>query len=1520
MAVFTPTITGLTSLTTENINIDNNSITALNSSIEQVSYTSVTTNLFNYSEQFDNSYWTKYQASITANAGVAPDGTTTADKFIPDTTASSVHVIDTIGFGVVPAGTYALSVYVKADGYNFFHLRVDGVNNFFNLTTGVVVSTGTGVTTTIEDSGNGWYRCSATRTFGGAARASFGITETGTSRNFTGDGTKGGLLWGAQIEATALTGYLPTTSASLSGITGVTRGVSGTTAATASSGGVVTLGSASTTLTTTITTTQIGIPLASLTGISSSGTASIGTSNMDLNLSASGTGSVTINEIKTNSVTGEVIPGKLGGTGFTGSLLIGHSTTGTLNAAEGNTGVGIEALDALTSGDSNTAVGYRSATSLSTGINNTSIGETSLFFIQSGSHNTAIGHQSLYANVGGVNNTGVGRVSLGAVNSGNQNVGIGKSAGNNITTGSGNVIIGTVDADSATGNRQLKIAGNDFNTITTWIKGDSSGLVTMSGGISTPTITGLTSLTTENVNIDNNSITALNSSIEQVSYTSVTTNIFTNSQTFNTGDWQTLNSTVAVNNTTAPDGTTTADKITQNSGSTNVDLSNLRDVGLTSNSGTDYTISIHAKISANRNFLVINEHISSDAFRKTWFNLSNGTVGTNYSSHTATITDVGNGWYRCSITVTSTVTNTDSIIMFGPAETDGTHIITDNQGSMFFWGAQLEESATLTGYLTTTSASLSGLTGVTRGGSGTTAATASSGGVVTLGNTSTTLSVNITATQDYIPLASLTGVAASGTASIGTSNMDLNLSASGTGSVTINEIKTNSVTGEVIPGKIGGTNFSNSLLIGHSTTGTLNSAGQNIGVGIQALDAITSGDANTAIGFGAGTNISSGTSNTAIGYKALLQNQVGSSNTALGHQAGQLVTGDWNVCIGKQSGDTITSGDGNVCIGPEVTVDNAAGDTQLKIGSMATGGGAEGTDVMWLSGDSSGNLVIPSDLTLANNKKVIFGDAGENIVGDGTDLTVSTSNDIIVDATRDIILDGGQSTKFKDDGSIFLSISNSSGIRLTSQISDNDILFRGNDGGSFITALTLDMSDAGRAIFNSSIAMGTSTISNHSTGDITGVGKIVFGSNNSNTNTRIFKNNNKLNIQEGSSGFTILDPSSNTTLDIDADQNISIPNGTLTVGDTVTAPNSNIIQWQSTIITASATVVANKGYFVNTTSNVVTITLPASAIVGDQIILNDYAGTWDNNVVTINRNGLKIQGGTDNLEYSTEFQSVHLVYSGATKGWIPLLNSDHLFNATGGTESAYSSGGNNYKVHTFTSSGTFTAEASGSVDYLVAAGGASGGAGGGGGAGGYLVASGFSVNKGNHTVVVGAGGTGSGSGNGSNGSNSSFSSITSTGGGGGGGDGQGGFSGGSGGGGGTTGGGSSSGGAGTAGQGNAGGNQTHASSGGGGGGSGSIGSNSSGGTAGQGGTALSSSINGTSTARAGGGGGGNRSGTGVPASGGGGGAGNGTNVSGGTGGHATVNTGSGGGGGPGYSGYGTFGSGGSGIVIIRYQV
>jgi hypothetical protein len=95
------------------------------------------------------------------------------------------------------------------------------------------------------------------------------------------------------------------------------------------------------------------------------------------------------------------------------------------------------------------------------------------------------------------------------------------------------------------------------------------------------------------------------------------------------------------------------------------------------------------------------------------------------------------------------------------------------------------------------------------------------------------------------------------------------------------------------------------------------------------------------------------------------------------------------------------------------------------------------------------------------------------------------------------------------------------------------------------------------------------------------------------------------------------------------------------------------------------------------------------------------------------------------------------VWSGS--GWDQMSNK---FTATGGTESTYSSGGINYKAHTFTSSGTFVAESSGSIDIMMVAGGGGGGAwvGSGGGAGGMIVRPAFAVTAQSYTVTIGAGG------------------------------------------------------------------------------------------------------------------------------------------------------------------------------------
>ena len=98
------------------------------------------------------------------------------------------------------------------------------------------------------------------------------------------------------------------------------------------------------------------------------------------------------------------------------------------------------------------------------------------------------------------------------------------------------------------------------------------------------------------------------------------------------------------------------------------------------------------------------------------------------------------------------------------------------------------------------------------------------------------------------------------------------------------------------------------------------------------------------------------------------------------------------------------------------------------------------------------------------------------------------------------------------------------------------------------------------------------------------------------------------------------------------------------------------ITWQAVTTGSTLTAVAGKGYPINTTSNTCTITLPASASTGDEIIFKDYARNWATNKIIIDSNGLNYQGDADTftVEYTTDGQSVQIVYSDATNGWIPI--------------------------------------------------------------------------------------------------------------------------------------------------------------------------------------------------------------------------------------------------------------------------
>ena len=124
-------------------------------------------------------------------------------------------------------------------------------------------------------------------------------------------------------------------------------------------------------------------------------------------------------------------------------------------------------------------------------------------------------------------------------------------------------------------------------------------------------------------------------------------------------------------------------------------------------------------------------------------------------------------------------------------------------------------------------------------------------------------------------------------------------------------------------------------------------------------------------------------------------------------------------------------------------------------------------------------------------------------------------------------------------------------------------------------------------------------------------------------------------------------PQSGTNLQIgEAGDTINLTNATvnLPVGAAGTA-------WQA-VKTSSFTAVAGEGYFVNTTGGVITVTLPASATIGNEIAIIDYAGTADTNNITIARNGHKIQGASSDMTVSTERAAFTLVYVDATQGWL----------------------------------------------------------------------------------------------------------------------------------------------------------------------------------------------------------------------------------------------------------------------------
>ena len=310
-------------------------------------------------------------------------------------------------------------------------------------------------------------------------------------------------------------------------------------------------------------------------------------------------------------------------------------------------------------------------------------------------------------------------------------------------------------------------------------------------------------------------------------------------------------------------------------------------------------------------------------------------------------------------------------------------------------------------------------------------------------------------------------------------------------------------------------------------------------------------------------------------------------------------------------------------------------------------------------------------------------------------------------------------------------------ITIDAQGNDTDIIFKGTDGSSDTTFLTIDGSAAGEAIFNAGIVIADAgnigsasdkdaiaissggvvtmnqipvfsaginvsggsiagTLSTAAQANVTSLGTlttltvdnvIINGTTIGHTDdtdlitladgiatvageisvttldiggTNVTSTAAELNILDGvtatSSELNLLDGDTSVGSSItlaDADGFVVNDGGTMKTipASDIKTYNPGGTAWQS-VVTSNTTMVAGRGYFVNTTSAAITMTLPSSASQGDTIQIIDYAGTADTNNITIGRNSHKIQGDAADLTVSTERAAFSLVYVDATQGWL----------------------------------------------------------------------------------------------------------------------------------------------------------------------------------------------------------------------------------------------------------------------------
>jgi len=251
-------------------------------------------------------------------------------------------------------------------------------------------------------------------------------------------------------------------------------------------------------------------------------------------------------------------------------------------------------------------------------------------------------------------------------------------------------------------------------------------------------------------------------------------------------------------------------------------------------------------------------------------------------------------------------------------------------------------------------------------------------------------------------------------------------------------------------------------------TGTLDSActitiAPNTMKRMQFIENATSGSQNIIISQGSGANVTIPPGDT----KAVYLDGAGSGAAVVDAFA------SLSVVDLKVQDDLTVTGDADIDGTLEADAITINGTAISSVLSPVAGSGSIVTTGALNSGSiTSGFGTIDTGSSTITTTGAITGGSlvADNITIDGTTIALS-SGDLTVDVAGDIKLnaDGGD-WQFRDGTDHILSISNnSSNVEIKTEISDKDMSFKGNDGGSVITALTLDMSGAGAATFNNDV-------------------------------------------------------------------------------------------------------------------------------------------------------------------------------------------------------------------------------------------------------------------------------------------------------------------------------------------------------------------------------------------------------------------------------------------------------------------